>query len=55
MPTNTATLTDEQITHRLEVLGAQWQVASEQRRAVLHVVCDELLDERAARAAASVS
>lgn len=52
--THAADLTDEQIDHRLAVIGAQWRVASDARRDRLHSVVDELLDERAAREQARV-
>ena len=42
-------MTDAEITDRLEVIGAQWHVASDERRKVLHTVVDDLLDEQARR------
>lgn len=42
-------MTDAEITHRLDTIGAQFHVASDERRAVLHTVVDDLLDEQARR------
>ncbi|VXC07997.1 hypothetical protein AERO9AM_30626 [Aeromicrobium sp. 9AM] len=42
-------MTDAEITHRLDTIGAQFHVASAERRAVLHTVVDDLLDEQARR------
>lgn len=43
------TMTDDEISHRLSVIGAQFRVASPHRRTVLVQVVDALLDEQQAR------
>ena len=42
-------MTDAEIADRLDTIGAQFYVASDERRKVLHTVVDDLLDEMARR------
>ena len=47
MMPDTHDLSAAQIEHRLATIGAQFQVASDTRRDVLHRVVDSLLDQQA--------